>query len=69
MGKGADAWPQPKQTTLSTLLLEQVTHVFVESCDAHTLLGTVTQLFIPSSVHFLLSKCTLAYLLKVSAPT
>ena len=47
----ADAIPEPKQTTLGTLLLGQVTRVFVESFDARTLLGTVTRLFIPASVH------------------
>ena len=34
----ADAIPQPKQTTLGTLLLGQVARDFVESLDAHTLL-------------------------------
>ena len=34
--------------------------VFVEPCDASTLLGTVTWLFIPASLHFLLFKCTMA---------
>ena len=40
--------------------------VFVQTCDARTLLGTVTQLFIPASVHFMLFKCTLADLFIVS---
>ena len=62
----ADASPQPKQTTLGTLLLGQVTRVFVESCDARTLLGTVTRLFILASIHFIQSKCSLAYLITVS---
>ena len=50
----ADVSPQPKQTTLCTCLHEQVTYVFVESCDARTLLGTVTRLFIPASEHSVL---------------
>ena len=40
--------------------------VFVETCDARTLHGTVTRLFIPASVHFLLFMCTLTYLFTVS---
>ena len=40
--------------------------VFVETCDARTLLETVTRLFISASVHFLLFKCSLAYLFTVS---
>ena len=42
--------------------------VFVETCDARMLLGTVTRLFIPAFVHFLLFKCTLADLFTVSPP-
>ena len=64
--KGLDASPQPKQTTLCTFLLEQVAGIFVETCNARMLLGTVTRLFIPAYVHFLLFKCTLAYLFTVS---
>ena len=30
---------------------EQVTYDFVKSCDARTLLGTFTRLFIPASEH------------------
>ena len=48
-----DASPEPKQITLCTCLREQVTYVFVESCEARTLLGTVTRLFIPASKHLL----------------
>ena len=40
--------------------------VFVETCDARMLLGTVTRLFIPASVDFLLFKCTLEDLFTVS---
>ena len=50
-GKGEDASLEPKQTTLYTCLHEQVTFVFVESCDARNLLGTVTRLFIPAFEH------------------
>ena len=41
--------------------------VFDKTCDARMLLGTVTWLFIPASIHFLLFKCTLADLFSISS--
>ena len=45
-------------SSLRTLVLKRVTYssVFVETCGAHTLLGTVTLLFIPASVHLYTDK-------------
>ena len=46
---GADTSPHPKETNKQNIWC---TAVFVfDNLVAHTLLGTVTQLFIPSSVH------------------
>ena len=43
-------------STLWTFELELVTLVLRETCEAHTLLGTGTQLFIPSYVHLYTDK-------------
>jgi hypothetical protein len=45
----------------SVLRLVAFSSVFVETCGAHTLLGTVTRLFIPAYVHLCMDNLLVTY--------